>query len=181
MGKTLATRPFSRPETNFQSFSTPFMCGLLASPRLSGSAYYCRLVQRRARRQCVGGSERLSIAQSCDAVCGWKSDRSSGELGAGNSAGGGLNLASQRRNGVGAVFSRATGERRTGGGFKGRHNPQGRFRGWQPSGRGPKGGTPICRGIQGWKPLLGGRARNEAGILRDGFGVPSARNIACDV
>jgi len=32
------------------------------------------------------------------------------------------------------------------------------------------------RGIQGWKPLPGGHARNEAGILRDGFGVPSARS-----
>jgi hypothetical protein len=54
-----------------------------------------------------------------------------------------------------------------------------------------KGGIPwagfhkaarLCvQGFRGGKPLPGEHARSEAGILRDGFGVPLARNIACDV
>src|SRR5277367_5379390 len=54
-------------------------------------------------------------------------------------------------------------------------------RGCFPLGRIPEGGTPLRRGFRGGTPLPGGHARSEAGILRDGFGVPSARNIACDV
>ena len=44
-----------------------------------------------------------------------------------------------------------------------------------------KGGTPLCRGLKGWKPLPEHCDGGESGVLGDGFGVPSARNIACDV
>lgn len=50
-----------------------------------------------------------------------------------------------------------------------------------PLGRIPKGGTPLRRGFRGENPCRAVAARSEAGILRDGFGVPLARNIACDV
>ena len=44
-----------------------------------------------------------------------------------------------------------------------------------------KGGTLLCRGFKGWKPLPEHCDGGESGVLGDGFGVPSARNIACDV
>ena len=54
-------------------------------------------------------------------------------------------------------------------------------RGCFPLGRIPQGGTPLRRGFRGENPCRAVAARSEAGILRDGFGVPLARNIACDV
>jgi hypothetical protein len=54
-------------------------------------------------------------------------------------------------------------------------------RGCFPLGRIPQGGTPLRRGFRGANPCRAVAARSEAGILRDGFGVPLARNIACDV
>ena len=74
----------------------------------------------------------------------------------------------------------------------GRESPgAGVFRGGTTLKAGSKGATfgqgytraaRFCIGVfQGWKPLRAVIRPDEAGILRDGFGVPSARNIACDV
>jgi hypothetical protein len=117
-----------------------------------------------------------------------------------NFAGNGPNLATQKQNRGGASIGRATGGRPLAGVFRGgtslmagasgvaTHDCQSRAaRLWRASNRRTVGqgfaraARLSRRGIQGWKPLPGGRARIEAGILRDGFGVPSARNIACDV
>ena len=101
--------------------------------------------------------------------------------------------------GLGCPLGHATGGRRSGGGFRGGTALMPGYRGQAPDcqsraarlwrvsnrrtvGQGSARAARLCVGVfRGGKPLPGGHARNEAGILRDGFGVPSARNIACDV
>jgi hypothetical protein len=56
------------------------------------------------------------------------------------------------------------------------------FQGTLSFGQGFTRAERICvRGQGADSPLAGQRPAVKAGILRDGFGVPLARNIACDV
>jgi hypothetical protein len=56
------------------------------------------------------------------------------------------------------------------------------FQGTLSFGQGSTRAERLCvRGQGADSPLAGQRPAVKAGILRDGFGVPLARNIACDV